>query len=153
MRKTKIYLGGPLFSIGEKQFNLNLTSSLAKKISAISFILPQKYAKKIGKERDFAKKMFTYCIRAIDKADIVLCLLDGPDVDSGTALEIGYAFARRKPIIGVRSDFRNSEVRGVNLMILGACTEFYWLHNYRKANRDYIQVIAGAIRRIIHGPK
>jgi nucleoside 2-deoxyribosyltransferase len=153
MKKIKIYLGGPLFSIGEKQFNLNLASSLAKKVPGTSFILPQKYAKKIAKERDFAKKMFTYCIEAIDKADLVLCLLDGPDVDSGAALEIGYAFARRKPIIGMRSDFRNSEIRGVNLMILGACTEFYWLRNYEKANKEYIQIIAGAIRRIIRGVK
>src|SRR5262245_27820203 len=31
--------------------------------------------------------------RAIDAADGVVAILDGPDVDSGTAAEIGYAFA------------------------------------------------------------
>jgi len=153
MKRIKIYLGGPIFSIGEKQFNLNLANSLEKKVPGISFILPQEYANKITKKRNFAKKMFTYCIESIDKADIILCLLDGPDVDSGTALEIGYAFAQRKPIIGLRSDFRNSEIRGVNLMIIGACTEFYWLPNHRKASKDYIQIIAGTIRRIARGVK
>jgi nucleoside 2-deoxyribosyltransferase len=34
---------------------------------------------------------------AIDGCDGVLAILDGPDVDSGTAAEIGYAFARQKP--------------------------------------------------------
>jgi nucleoside 2-deoxyribosyltransferase len=43
---------------------------------------------------------------AIDECDIVFAVLDGVDVDSGTAAEVGYAFARGKIIIGYRSDFR-----------------------------------------------
>jgi len=30
----------------------------------------------------------------LDEASIVVAILDGPDVDSGTAIEIGYAFAK-----------------------------------------------------------
>lgn len=44
--------------------------------------------------------------RAIDACAGVLAILDGPDVDSGTAAEIGYAFARGKTIVGYRGDFR-----------------------------------------------
>ena len=44
----------------------------------------------------------------IDSADMVLAVLDGTDVDSGTAAEIGYAFAKDKPILGYRGDFRLS---------------------------------------------
>src|SRR3954467_3152138 len=44
----------------------------------------------------------------IDKCDVVFAVLDGPDVDSGTASEVGYAYARQKPIVGYRSDFRLS---------------------------------------------
>jgi nucleoside 2-deoxyribosyltransferase len=44
----------------------------------------------------------------IDACDMVFAVLDGVDVDSGTAAEIGYAFARRKPILGYRGDFRLS---------------------------------------------
>jgi nucleoside 2-deoxyribosyltransferase len=47
-------------------------------------------------------------VRALDGADVVLAVLDGPDVDSGTAAEIGYAFARDKPIVGYRSDLRRA---------------------------------------------
>ena len=36
----------------------------------------------------------------------MLAVLDGADVDSGTAAEIGYAFARGKRILGYRGDFR-----------------------------------------------
>lgn len=42
----------------------------------------------------------------IDRADAVLAILDGTDVDSGTAAEVGYAFAKGKLIIGYRGDFR-----------------------------------------------
>lgn len=44
----------------------------------------------------------------IDSSDIVFAILDGVDVDSGTASEIGYAYARNKLIIGYRGDFRLS---------------------------------------------
>ena len=44
----------------------------------------------------------------IDHADMVLAVLDGTDVDSGTAAEIGYTFAKGKPILGYRGDFRLS---------------------------------------------
>jgi nucleoside 2-deoxyribosyltransferase len=57
---------------------------------------------------------------AIDRCDAVLAVLDGADVDSGTASEIGYAFARGKPILGYRSDFRlsaDNEGSLVNLQV------------------------------------
>jgi nucleoside 2-deoxyribosyltransferase len=45
---------------------------------------------------------------ALDRCDLVFAVLDGVDVDSGTAAEIGYAFAKGKQIIGYRGDFRLS---------------------------------------------
>ena len=44
--------------------------------------------------------------KAIGSSDGVLAVLDGTDVDSGTASEIGYAFALGKKILGYRGDFR-----------------------------------------------
>jgi nucleoside 2-deoxyribosyltransferase len=45
---------------------------------------------------------------AIDDCDAVVAVLDGSDVDSGTAAEIGYAFAKGKAILGYRGDSRLS---------------------------------------------
>jgi nucleoside 2-deoxyribosyltransferase len=42
----------------------------------------------------------------IEACDAVFAVLDGSDVDSGTAAEIGYAAALGRPIVGWRSDFR-----------------------------------------------
>jgi len=57
---------------------------------------------------------------AIDRAEAVVAVLDGVDVDSGTAAEIGYAFARGKRIVGYRGDFRlagDNEGAVVNLQV------------------------------------
>ena len=57
---------------------------------------------------------------AIDAAQAVVAVLDGTDVDSGTAAEIGYAFARGKRIVGYRGDFRlsaDNEGSTVNLQV------------------------------------
>jgi len=57
---------------------------------------------------------------AIDGADGLVAVLDGPDVDSGTASEIGYAFARGKLIVGYRGDDRlsaDNEASIVNLQV------------------------------------
>lgn len=56
----------------------------------------------------------------IDTATAVLAVLDGADVDSGTAAEIGWAAARGIPVVGWRSDLRTSgdnEAALVNLQV------------------------------------
>jgi nucleoside 2-deoxyribosyltransferase len=57
---------------------------------------------------------------AIDRAEAVVAVLDGADVDSGTAAEIGYAFGRGKLVVGYRGDFRlsaDNEGSTVNLQV------------------------------------
>lgn len=45
-------------------------------------------------------------VLGIDACDMMVAALDGADVDSGTASEIGYGSAMGKPIVGYRQDFR-----------------------------------------------
>ena len=57
---------------------------------------------------------------AIAAARGVIAVLDGVDVDSGTAAEIGYAFGIGKLIVGYRGDFRlsaDNEGSTVNLQV------------------------------------
>lgn len=57
---------------------------------------------------------------SIRRADAMLAVLDGVDVDSGTAAEIGFAAALGKPIVGVRLDTRqagDNEGAVVNLQV------------------------------------
>jgi nucleoside 2-deoxyribosyltransferase len=56
----------------------------------------------------------------IDESAGILAQLDGVDVDSGTASEIGYGSARGLFIAGVRTDFRpagDNEGTKVNLQV------------------------------------
>jgi nucleoside 2-deoxyribosyltransferase len=72
----------------------------------------------------------------IDRADMVFAVLDGVDIDSGTAAEIGYAFAKGKPILGYRGDFRlsaDNEGSTVNLQV-----EYF----IRQSGGDIITTIA-----------
>jgi nucleoside 2-deoxyribosyltransferase len=57
--------------------------------------------------------------RLLADAAAVLAVLDGPDVDSGTAAEIGWAAACGTPVIGLRTDFRlaEHEAAPVNLQV------------------------------------
>lgn len=64
--------------------------------------------------------------RAIHKRQMVVAVLDGVDVDSGTASEIGFAYALGKRIYGYRSDFRragDNEGSIINLQVE------YWVEN------------------------
>ncbi|HEV2074141.1 MAG TPA: nucleoside 2-deoxyribosyltransferase [Thermomicrobiales bacterium] len=59
-------------------------------------------------------------VARIDASDGLFAILDGVDVDSGTAAEIGYAFAAGKYICGLRTDFRlagDNEAAIVNLQV------------------------------------
>jgi nucleoside 2-deoxyribosyltransferase len=57
--------------------------------------------------------------RLLAEADAVLAVLDGPDVNSGTSAEIGWAAAHDTPVIGIRTDFRlaDHEAAAVNLQV------------------------------------
>jgi nucleoside 2-deoxyribosyltransferase len=50
---------------------------------------------------------------AIDGCSLLVAVLDGQEVDSGTASEVGYAAARGLRCFGLRSDFRESGEEGV----------------------------------------
>ena len=58
--------------------------------------------------------------KAIKNCNLILAVVDGTDVDSGTASEIGYGAALGKAVIGYRSDFRlssDNEGSTVNLQV------------------------------------
>ena len=112
--KTKIYLAGALFSLAEQEFNLTWKNLLENTFSVAVF-LPQIECKDL---EDNPTKIFEKCTEGIDISDIVIAILDGTDVDSGTAWEVGYSYVSNKTIIGVRTDFRQrGDDFGLNCMI------------------------------------
>ena len=116
---TKIYLAGPLFSLAEQGFNVELARFLESE--GFEVWLPQEH-----EPRDkTARADLEMDVAAIDWADMVVACMDGPDPDSGTAWECGYAFAKGKPIVCYRTDFRitgDTEGAPYNLMLSESAT-------------------------------
>lgn len=111
-----VYLAAPLFSEAERDFNSKLRDKI--KSAGFNVFLPQEDSNNIKDEKNRQEIIFNKNVAAIERSDIIAAVIDGTDVDSGTAWEIGYAFARRKTIIGLRTDFRTLGIEGtVNLMI------------------------------------
>jgi nucleoside 2-deoxyribosyltransferase len=112
----KLYLAGPLFTTAERAFN----NGLGVAFGALGFDvwLPQD-----EEPRDkTAEAIFAKDVEGIDWADTVVACMDGPDPDSGTAWECGYAHAKGKRVVLYRTDFRNASdgLAPYNLMLAGS---------------------------------
>ena len=118
----KVYLAAPLFTLAEREFNARLARALEDTIDSLQVILPQAVAAELAAGPEFPKKVFESAFAGINKSQLVLAILDGADADSGTCVEIGYARAKQKPVLGIRTDFRASEDRGLNIMAANSCS-------------------------------
>jgi len=108
----KIYMAGPLFSTAELAFNRELADQLRGRGHEV--FLPQEHEQR----KDLPRAIFESDLRGLDWAEAVVACLDGPDPDSGTCWELGYAYARGKLSIVYRTDFRLFEgTDPINLMM------------------------------------
>jgi len=140
---TKIYLAGPLFTMAEQSFNVELARFLERQ--GFEVWLPQEHEPR----RDTARAIFAMDVKALDWADIVVACVDGPDPDSGTAWECGYAYAKGKPVICYRTDFRISgDTKGApyNLMLSASATARIELP-FRSTTRQFHQRVRAEIRK------
>lgn len=96
----KIYMAGPLFSTAELAFNRELAGLLRARGHEV--FLPQEHEQR----KDLPRTIFESDVEGLDWAEAVVACLDGPDPDSGTCWELGYAYARKKLSIVYRTDFR-----------------------------------------------
>lgn len=72
-----------------------------------------------GREQELGVEVGARNAEAIRGAHLLVAHLDGQEIDSGTASEIGYAAALGRPCLAVRSDLRSSGEPGmrVNLQV------------------------------------
>jgi nucleoside 2-deoxyribosyltransferase len=123
MADLRLYLAGPLgFSEAGRQFHastlVRLLTSHGYRVLDPWTLTPQRKIDRIRRMRSGATRRNAWRAlnreiaeqnrRAIDRSNGMVAVLDGVDVDSGTAAEIGYAFAKRKRIVGYRGDVRPS---------------------------------------------
>lgn len=96
----KLYFAGPLFTTSERAWNAELTAAL--RAAGHEIFLPQE--QEPGRD---AQGIFATDVGGIDAAEGLVAVMDGPDPDSGTSWEVGYAYGTKKPIVLVRTDIRS----------------------------------------------
>ena len=96
----KLYFAGPLFTTAERTWNAEVVAAL--RAAGHEVFLPQE--KEPGLD---ATGIFAMDVGGIDWADGLVAIVDGADPDAGTCWEVGYAYGSAKPIVLVRTDFRD----------------------------------------------
>ena len=94
----KLYFAGPLFTAAERAWNAELIEALRR--GGHEVFVPQDQ-----EQGNNAPGIFATDVAGIDWADALVAVMDGPDPDSGTAWECGYAYGK-KPVVLVRTDLR-----------------------------------------------
>ena len=118
----KIYIAGPLFNTHEKGYLEKIAIELES--NEFECFLPHRDQKDVTEEERkqlnmsnaTKEKIFNNDLNALKTSDLTVALLTGQDIDSGTAAEIGFSYANKKPIIAITASerrFRNLFVEGM----------------------------------------
>ena len=99
-------------------------------------------------DRRYLKALYKRCMKEIAEADIVLALLDGADADSGVAFEVGMARGRGKPVLGVRTDYRQLQIKGLNVMLAEGCTDILCHFSFNEKLDDLVARIVEHLEKL-----
>jgi nucleoside 2-deoxyribosyltransferase len=133
-----------LFTTPERNWNADVASGV--RAGGHEVFLPQE--KEAGLD---AARIFAADVSGIDSADVLVAIMDGPDPDSGTAWEVGYAYGIRKPIVLVRTDIRSlaGNTGEYNAMLTEAATIRVDLPAASTA--DVVRALLDALERVATG--
>ena len=140
----RLYFAGPLFTTAERAWNAEVAAGL--RAAGHEVFLPQE--KEPGKD---AAGIFAADVAAIDAAGVLVAIMDGPDPDSGTSWEVGYAYGTQKPIVLVRTDLRSlaGDTGAFNAMLTEAATTRIDLPI--ASTTDVVTAILAALDRVAGG--
>lgn len=122
-----IYVAAPLFNEMERERNIKVDNELRK--IGFETYLPQRDGgvaydmikeNKMSKE-EVRKHLFDTDYKAVQKADVVVCLLDGRTPDEGTCIELGMAYALNKICVAYKTDSRAMDRNGDNNVMIDGC--------------------------------
>lgn len=103
----KIYFANALFSQADFAFNAQVVAQLRQAAPSLDIYLPQENAAINDKNAYADAKMIAQAdTEQVLAADLMIAILDGPTIDVGVASEIGVAYAKHIPILGLYTDSR-----------------------------------------------
>lgn len=98
----KIYIAGKLRTENEREF-LEKVTKIAEDLGFETF-LPHRDVGLCKNMKDVEKVFKGDIIEGFRDIDLVVAILDGLHVGAGTAWELGYAYAKGIPLIGLKTD-------------------------------------------------
>lgn len=103
----QIYFASPLFSNMELAYNAKVVSMIREAYPNVKVFLPQE-ADEINDKNNYAdsKMIAKYDTKAVMNSDLLIAVLDGLTIDPGVASEVGVAYAKGIPCIGLFTDPR-----------------------------------------------
>jgi len=103
----KAYLANGLFSIGDRLVNELLAKEIRKELPGIELYVPQENDA-INDKQAYANSLAiaNADMEKLQDSDVLIAVLDGIEIDSGVAAEIGVFSTYNRPIIALFSDVR-----------------------------------------------
>lgn len=148
----RVYLAAPLFSQAQRRYNRRLAEKLREILPRGEVVLPQDF--RVGvkgasfNDRRHLAALYRRCVEELENADVVLALLDGADADSGVSFEVGYARGLSKPVLGVRTDYRQLQVKGLNVMLGLGCNDVVCHFSFNERLDDLARVIVTHLEKL-----
>ena len=112
----KAYIAGPLYNEGERWI-LEQVDNFCKGVGFETY-LPHRDGGLCPSSGEGGEYFFIEDKKKLEESDLVVAILNGSSIDSGTAWELGYAYSRGCNLLGYFDDTRIAIPKAnINLMI------------------------------------
>lgn len=103
----KVYVANGLFSIGDRYVNAQIAQALREAVAGIELYVPQENDA-INDKESYANsaQIAAADLDSLQQSDVLVAVLDGVEIDSGVAAEIGAFSMLNRPIVALFSDVR-----------------------------------------------
>ncbi|MBO0472931.1 nucleoside 2-deoxyribosyltransferase [Enterococcus sp. DIV0840] len=130
----KIYFAGPMFAKADLLYNEYLVKKIRELDDSLEVYLPQENGAINDKTAYADSKMIALAdTEKVLESDLLVAVLDGITIDAGVASEIGVAYAKNIPMLGLYTDTRQQGADNQKkLAALGDTAEnqFHYLNLY-----------------------
>ncbi|MFS0926056.1 nucleoside 2-deoxyribosyltransferase [Enterococcus durans] len=129
-----IYFAAPLFAKSDLLYNAMLVKKIRAASEDLTVYLPQENEAINDKTAYADSKMIALAdTEKVLESDLMIALLDGLTIDAGVASEIGVAYAKGIPVIGLYTDSRQqggSHPKKLEALQQVAENQFHYLNLY-----------------------
>src|SRR5699024_1261352 len=151
-----LYFAAPMFAKSELLYNASVVQKIRKAHPEVTIYLPQENAAINDKQSYADSQMIALAdTEKVLESQLVIAILDGLSIDPGVASEIGVAYAKDIPILGLYTDTRQqgaTNSKKVEALHETAENQFHYVNLYTigliKARGDVFDSEAGLLQAL-----